>query len=65
MRQSPDFKNLNTLPSNTITAPEFSYLVRASQAVYIVLDSSTHTLTDDVNFINESILFLNIKHGCI
>lgn len=48
MRQSPEFTNITPMPNTTNTAPEFIYQVRASQTVYLVFDTSSHTLADDV-----------------
>ncbi|XP_046639085.1 calcium-activated chloride channel regulator 3A-1-like [Daphnia pulicaria] len=46
----PDFTNLNPSDASTNTVPEFSYLLPAYQTVYIVMDTSSHTLTDDTVF---------------
>jgi DNA topoisomerase IB len=44
----PDFTALKALNKTTNTAPEFNYLLPAYQTVYIVMDISNHTLTDNV-----------------
>jgi hypothetical protein len=44
----PDFTALKPLNKTTNTEPEFNYLLPAYQTVYIVMDISNHTLTDNV-----------------
>ena len=44
----PDFTALKPLNKTANTAPEFNYLLPAYQTVYIVMDISNHTLTDNV-----------------
>ncbi|XP_057366133.2 calcium-activated chloride channel regulator 3A-1-like [Daphnia carinata] len=50
IKKNPDFNNLSPLANTTTTTPQFNYLVRASQAIYIVLDASNHTLPDNTVF---------------
>jgi hypothetical protein len=47
----PDLTDLDPSDASTNTVPEFSYLLPAYQTVYIVMDTSSHTLTDDVRYL--------------
>lgn len=47
----PDLTDLDPLDASTNTVPEFTYLLPAYQTVYIVMDTSSHTLTDDVRYL--------------
>ena len=50
MNSRPDFTSStqNPLPSNTNTNPVITYSQPAPQTIFIVMDISTHTLTDPV-----------------